>query len=109
MLANVPRRVAPVSLFRLAEADAGYGNSSDADARLLRILPSCLQQHGSNDRLITRQTDAGSAYLPKRTGRHHFAVNILRFQPRFLRTREKERAKETSCHSGKTTKESLDQ
>lgn len=40
MLADVRRCVAPVSLFQLAEADAGYGNSSDADAR---ILPSCLR------------------------------------------------------------------
>lgn len=75
-------------MFQLAEADAGYGNSSDADARLLRILPSCFPQHGGGDRrVLTTQRDAHSAYLPKkkesakRTARRDFAPTIPKFRP----------------------------
>lgn len=67
MSADVRRCVAPAHFFFLAEADGGYGNSSGADARPLRILPWRFPgtADGGNDRLLTTQGDADPAYLPR--------------------------------------------
>lgn len=81
MLADVRRRVAPMSLFRLAEADAGYGNSSDADGRLLRILPSCVRSTAATPGYQRRRGTQNQLSLPRAEYEEHdFAPTIPHFQ-----------------------------